>query len=259
MLAATFAALKNRNEAALVLFVTAGDPSLDELPQILDALEDAGADILEVGLPFSDPIADGPTIQASSQRALDRGVTPPQVLGAIANRQGRAPVVLMGYMNTALRMGLSTFAQAAKAAGCAATILSDLTPEEAEEWCMVSRDAGLETVFLAAPTSTEERLRHVASRATGFVYAVSRTGVTGVETGIGPAATSLVERVRVHTRLPVCVGFGVSSADDVQTLARVADGVIIGSHLVARLAAGWPSDREAILEEVRAFKAATRR
>lgn len=259
MLAATFAALRHRNEAALVLFVTAGDPGLDELPHILDALEDAGADILEVGLPFSDPIADGPTIQASSQRALDRGVTPPRVLEAIATRQGRAPIVLMGYMNTALRMGLSTFAQAAKAAGCAATILSDLTPEEAEKWCTVSRGAALDTVFLAAPTSTEERLRHVASRSTGFVYAVSRTGVTGAEAGVGPAAASLVERVRAHTKLPVCVGFGVSSTADVATLASVANGVIIGSHLVARLAAGWPSDREAILEEVRAFKAATRR
>jgi tryptophan synthase alpha chain len=242
-----------------VLFVTAGDPGIGELPAVLETLASAGADVIEVGLPFSDPIADGPVIQASSQRALDRGTKTSDVLAALRGFD-RAPVVLMGYMNPILRRGLERFAREASEAGVAGTIVCDLTPDDADDWLRASREAGLDTVFLAAPTSTEARLARVCEASTGFVYAVSRTGVTGAALEAWGEARDLVGRLRGKTRLPVCVGFGVSGPADVREVCSFADGAIVGSRLVELLAERWDGGRgrEEVASWVRGLKAATR-
>lgn len=255
-----FAELRKRGEKALVLFVTAGDPDLAELPAILDALQAGGADLIEIGIPFSDPIADGPTIQASSQRALDRGVTPGAVLDTLATWSGNVPIVLMGYLNPILRVGYDAFAKLARASGASGTIVSDLTPEESDEWKAASDRAGLDTIFLAAPTSTDERLKVVAEKSSGFVYAISRTGVTGSRSAVPPEALDLVSRLRERTDLPVCVGFGISTADQVAALCQVADGVVIGSWLVDVLNRDWNGGegRGRLIEQVQSLKSATR-
>jgi tryptophan synthase alpha chain len=234
-----FAQLKSRGEAALVPFVTAGDPDLVQLPAILRALEDGGADLIEVGLPFSDPIADGPTIQASSQRALDRGTKVREILKAVASRDGSVPIVYMGYTNTAMRRGFQAFATDAKDSGADAVLLSDLTPDEAGPWLAACKHAGLDSVFLVAPTSTDERIRMACEAATGFVYCVSRTGVTGAESSIPPDVASTVSRIRQYTELPVCVGFGISREEHVRLVAGVADGAVVGSHIVSFLHENW--------------------
>ncbi len=255
-----FAWLKARNEKALVLFVTAGDPSLDELPAILEALAEAGADVLEVGIPFSDPFGEGPTIQASSQRALDRGVSPRSILDAISKTKLDIPIVTMGYYNPVLRTGLETFAKASAEAGVAGTIISDLVPDEAEAWGKASGAAGLDTIFLVAPTSTEKRIEEVCHRTTGFVYAVSRTGVTGAENQVPADVQGLVNRIKQQTDCPVCVGFGVSKPEHVRMVCEVADGAVVGSWLVDLLAREWDEGkgRDKVIGLVRELKVATR-
>lgn len=256
-----FAVLKERNEAALVLFVTGGDPSLEALPEICEALQDAGADLIEVGVPFTDPIADGPVIQASSQRALDRGVRPGMVLDTLTSIEFRVPVILMGYYNTALRVGLPEYAERLKGAGASGTIMCDLIPEEADQWIAASKQAELDTVFLAAPTSTPQRRKAVCDVSTGFVYAVSRMGVTGAGTTMGDSTEGLVGDLREFATCPVCVGFGVSTPDDVKRVSAIADGAIVGSWLVNRLASDWGNNeaRKELLADVRRLKEATRR
>jgi tryptophan synthase alpha chain len=255
-----FEAARARGEAALVTYVMGGDPDLATSKAAALACADGGADLLEIGMPFSDPIADGPTIQASTQRALDRGVTPHRVLEMLAGCSGETPLVLMGYYNPILRWGLESFARDAKRAGVSGVIVSDLIPEEAGEWRTACREVGLDSVMLAAPTSTPERMKAVCEASTGFVYLVSRTGVTGAQQTLAADLPNLVRRVQEFTTLPVCVGFGVSRPDQVSEVAIHADGVVIGSWLVDRLAATWDSGRgrDALLEEVRALKAATR-
>jgi len=258
-LAATFSELRAKSESALVLFVTAGDPNLDDLPLILEALSQGGADIIEIGLPFSDPIADGPTIQASSQRALDRGINSSVVFESLSNFNG-PPLVLMGYMNSILRRGYDGFAEAARNAGINASIVCDLTPDEAGDWINASQKRGLDNIFLVAPTSTDARLDEVCSKATGFVYAVSRTGVTGAATDVASSAEELVKRVRARTELPVCVGFGISTPDQVREVCRYADGAIIGSWLVEFLHQNWKGGqgRQELVDAVSKLKQATR-
>lgn len=261
-IAERFAALASRKERALVPFVLAGDPSLEDLPGILDALSTAGADVIEVGIPFSDPIADGPTIQAAGQRALDRGVTPTMVLDTLSRwRSGEGPpIVLMGYLNPILRMGFDEFATRAAASGCSGTIVSDLTPEESDEWREASRRVGLDTIFLAAPTSTDERLDIVCQNSTGFVYAISRTGVTGAAQAAPPEVSDLVQRIKARTDRAVCVGFGISQPEQVAMVCQAADGAVVGSWLVDRLARDWNcgEGRDRLIEDVRRLKAATR-
>ncbi|MCW5937929.1 MAG: tryptophan synthase subunit alpha [Fimbriimonadaceae bacterium] len=255
----TFEELRRRGEKALVLFVTAGDPSLDQLPAILDALAEGGADAIEVGLPFSDPIADGPTIQAASQRALDRGTRMADVFAALRGFD-RVPVVLMGYMNPIMRIGAERFATEASLAGVAGTILCDAIPEEATGWIETSRSHGLDNIFLCAPTSTEGRIEAACKAATGFVYAVSRTGVTGAGQEAPPEVRELVGRIRTHTDLPVCVGFGISRPDHVRMVCSVADGAVVGSWLVDLLADRWEDGRgrDEVVAAVRALKDATK-
>jgi tryptophan synthase alpha chain len=251
-----FQELKNQGRKALIPFVTAGDPSLDDLPGILEALEEGGADVIEVGIPFSDPIADGPTIQASSQRALDRGVTPSQVLAKLSECRVSIPIVLMGYYNPVLVKGLAGFAQAAAQAGASGVIISDLIPEDAQPWREAAAAAGLETIFLAAPTSTDERLAQVAEAASGFVYAVSRTGVTGAGSEAPPEVKDLVARIRPHTSLPICVGFGISQPEHVQMVWSAADGAVVGSHLVAMIERTWQggAGRQALVDELKRLR-----
>lgn len=255
-----FASLESKGEKALVLFVTAGDPSLEDLPAILEALEEGGADVIEVGIPFSDPIADGPTIQASDQRALDRGTTPYGALQALSKASISIPVVLMGYYNPVLRKGLTEFAERAAASGASGAIISDLTPEEAGPWKAASAKAGLDTVFLAAPTSTDHRLTQVCHASTGFVYAVSRTGVTGAKASVSEEVSHLVERIKKRTDLPVCVGFGISTPDQVRAVTESADGAVIGSWLVTLLDKEWQGGkgRAEIVRRIKEMKAATR-
>ncbi len=254
-----FAGLKQRGEKALVLFFTAGDQPLSELPAIISALEEGGADVIEVGIPFSDPFGEGPTIQASSQRALDNGVTPSAILEAIGTADAQVPVVTMGYYNPVLRNGLESFAKRSHDMGSTGTIVSDLVPDESDEWCAASTKAGIETIFLVAPTSTQARIEEVAKRSTGFVYVVSRTGVTGAENQVPADVTGLVKRVKALTDKPVCVGFGISKPEHVRMVCEVADGAVVGSFLVNLLHKEWQggAGRQKIVDAVRELKAAT--
>lgn len=255
-----FRVLKERGEKALVLFITAGDQPLDQLPDLLHTLEQGGADVIEVGIPFSDPFGEGPTIQGSSQRSLEHGTTPRTVLNAISQARLGVPVVTMGYYNPVLRFGLKEFAKASADAGASGTIISDLVPDESEAWCEASAGAGIDTIFLAAPTSTEQRLREVASRSTGFVYAVSRTGVTGAGVEAPPEVKGLVEKIKGLTEKPVCVGFGISKPEHVRMVCEVADGAVVGSSLVDLLHREWNdgAGRDQVLDFVQSLKAATR-
>lgn len=259
ILSQRFAALHEQGDKALVCYFTAGDPSLEDLPDIVATLEEAGADVIEIGMPFSDPIADGPTIQASTQRALDRGVTPIAVLEAIAKTKTSLPLVMMGYTNPVYHWGFERFAKAAREAGLSGSILSDLTPEEADGWIKASRAHGLDTIFLAAPTSTDARLDAVCAKSSGFVYAVSRTGVTSAGIEVPPEVKGLVERIKGRTELPVCVGFGISKPEHVRMVCEVADGAVVGSWLVDLLAKEWNGGegRAAIRDAVAKLKAAT--
>lgn len=252
--------LRSRGEKALVLYLTAGDPSLVELPQVLQLLAESGADLLEVGMPFSDPIADGPTIQAASHRSLVRGTTPPQVFGMLRESDVEIPMVMMGYLNPMLRAGLENFAAEARGAGLDGVIVCDVVPEEAAEWRQAATRSGLDTIFLAAPTSTDERLDSVCQASSGFVYAVSRTGVTGAESKASSGAKDLVARIRKRTNLPVFVGFGISQPEQVREICAFADGVVVGSSLVEMIAVEWGSEagRRRISEYVSSLKEATR-
>lgn len=242
-LATKLAELKGRGEPGLIAYVTAGDPSLDDLPSILSGLQEGGADAIEIGIPFSDPIADGPVIQASSQRSLDRGVTVAQIFRKLqefhVGNPGHVPLIVMGYANPILRMGWADFADAAVKSGVSGVIVCDMIPDQASEWNATAHAAGLSTIWLAAPTSTRDRLAIVARESRGFVYAVSRTGVTGageLETDLG----EFLGAIRANTELPIYVGFGIRTAHDVRrVIAAGADGAIVGSVLVELLATGF--------------------
>jgi tryptophan synthase alpha chain len=229
-----FATARAEGRAAFVAFLTAGDPSLDRTVEAAAALDAAGADILELGVPFSDPLADGPVIQRSSERALARGVTLPRVLDAVRAIRERSelPLLLFSYFNPLLQHGLPRLAREAKAAGVDGVLVTDLPPEEAGEWIAAARAEDLDTVFLASPTSPPERLRLVAEASRGFVYAISRTGVTGERQALSGDARPLVERLRSLTDVPVALGFGLSTPEQVREAAAVADGVVVGSALV---------------------------
>lgn len=258
-LAERFSQLRAAGEKALVPYVTAGDPELSQLPGILAALQSGGADVIEIGIPFSDPIADGPTIQGSSQRALDRGVTVAAILGSVKSAKLSVPIVFMGYTNTALRLGFDGFARKAKEAGASGVILSDLTPEESGDWKHAAAEVGLDTIFLVAPTSTEDRIRIACEASSGFVYCVSRTGVTGAADRVPDEVRETVRRIRSFTDLPICVGFGISRPDDVRMVCEVADGAVVGSYLVDLLAREWNDGKgeSKVVEFISSLKKAT--
>jgi tryptophan synthase alpha chain len=229
-----FSRLRSERRPALVAYITAGDPTPEHTPKLVAALERGGADLIELGVPFSDPIADGPVIQRGADRALKAGTTVAKVLD-IASRireHSEIPLLLFTYMNPLLRRGLETVAREAVARGIDGCLLTDLSVEEAESYVAAMREAGLDTVFLAAPTSTERRLQLVARYSTGFVYLVSRTGVTGERATVSNSVAPLVSAMRAVTDLPLAVGFGIANAEQVRAVGALADGVVVGSAFV---------------------------
>lgn len=250
--------IKSGGGKALVAFVTAGDQPLNELPAVIAALEAGGVDLIEVGVPFSDPYGEGPTIQAASQRSLDRGTTTQAILDALGSISAKVPLVTMGYVNPAMRFGFDAYAKALANARVGGSIIQDLVPEESEAWCNACRAHGLETIFLAAPTSTDARIKAVCERSTGFVYAISRTGVTGAGSEAPPEVAELVKRLRSGTQLPICVGFGISKPEHVKMVCAVADGAVVGSSLVQLLHERWAGGRgaEEVVAYLRSLKAA---
>jgi len=233
-----FRALKKRGQKAFVAYLTAGDPDLKTTAEIVQALEAAGVDIVEIGVPFSDPTADGPAIQAASQRALRQGATLEKILAMIASLREKSgiPIVLFGYYNPILSYGPEKFAADAKAAGVDGILVVDLPPEEAGELRRYTDKAGLAFITLIAPTTDPGRLRKILRGAAGFVYFISVTGVTGTaaprteEVGLG------VERIKAMTALPVAVGFGISTPSQAEAIAPLADGIVVGSALVRLIA-----------------------
>jgi tryptophan synthase alpha chain len=233
-IARRFAACKQEGRPALVAYLTAGDPHPARTVELALALERGGADILELGVPFSDPIADGPVIQRASDRALKAGTTVQSVLEIAREIRARSemPVILFSYLNPLLRYGFEKLCADAREAGVDGCLFTDLSVEEAAGTVETMRRAGLDTVFLAAPTSTERRLKLVADYSTGFVYVVSRTGVTGEQSQVAGGVDRLVDSLRKQTSLPLAVGFGISKREHVQAVGSYADGVVVGSAVM---------------------------
>lgn len=233
----TFTRLKAEGRRALIPFIMAGDPDLSKTRDLLVELAKSGADIIELGVPFSDPIADGPVIQRASMRALLNPVGVSHILEVVtdARRETDVPVILFSYLNPLLRFGAARLGQEAARAGVDGLLITDLTPDESEEFSRAMKENGLDSIYLAAPTSTEKRLRLIAERANGFIYAVSRTGVTGARSEMSADAEMLVSRLRALTNLPVAVGFGISSAKQVAEVWRYADAAVVGSAIVAEM------------------------
>jgi tryptophan synthase alpha chain len=229
-----FECLKRDRRKGLIAYLTAGDPSLERTPALVEALLRGGADLIELGVPFSDPIADGPVIQRAGERALKTGTTLRGVLEVAAEirQQSAVPLLLFTYLNPVVRYGLDRLAQDAAACGIDGCLLTDASVEEAQDYVEAMHRHGLDTVFLAAPTSTPRRLELVARYSTGFVYLVSRTGVTGERESLSNAVTPLVQAVRAVTDLPLAVGFGVSRPEHVAELGRQVEAVVVGSAFV---------------------------
>lgn len=261
-IATTFAALAKNGRKALIPYICCGDPYADATPEVMHALADGGADVIELGVPFSDPMADGPVIQKASERALARGIGLPQVLAAVSSfrqRNATTPVVLMGYANPIERYdqreGEGAFVKAAAAAGVDGVLVVDYPPEECEAFAATLKAAGLDLIFLLAPTSTDERIASVGRIASGYVYYVSLKGVTGAGHLDTDAVATMVPRIRQRVKVPVGVGFGIRDAATAKAVARVSDAVVIGSRLVQILEAE-PRDR--VAAAARAFMAEIR-
>lgn len=233
-ISAMFQRKREQKRPALIAYITAGDPSPERTPALVAALERGGVDLIELGVPFSDPIADGPVIQAASERALAAGTTVPIVLEIAEQirRHSEIPLLLFTYLNPILRYGVEALAQEAVRNGIDGMLLTDLTVEEADKTVGVLREAGLDTVFLASPTSPQRRLELVARYSSGFVYMVSRAGVTGERESISAAVQPLVESMRETTTLPLAVGFGISTPEQAAHIGSLADGVVVGSAFV---------------------------
>jgi tryptophan synthase alpha chain len=229
-----FEELRANNEPALIAYVTAGDPTPEATPEIVAALVRGGADVIELGVPFSDPIADGPVIMRASERALAAGMTVERVLECAAKIRAVSdvPIVLFTYLNPMMRYGFARMAARANEVGVDGFLLTDLSVEEAGDYVGAVRDSGLDTVFLVAPTSTDRRLDLVARYSSGFVYVVSRTGVTGEQAAVSGLVKPLVEKLRGFTSLPLGVGFGIANAAQAAEVGAVADGVVVGSAFV---------------------------
>ena len=225
---------KREHKAVLVAYLTAGDPAPEATPGLVAALERGGADLIELGVPFSDPIADGPVIQRGSDRALKAGTTVAKVLSVAKTirETSQIPLLLFTYLNPVLRYGLANLARDAKTAGIDGCLLTDVSVEEAEVYVNAMRAAGLDTVFLAAPTSTPERLKLVAKYSSGFIYLVSRTGVTGERADIADTLQPLIDSTRAISSLPVAAGFGISTPQQAGAVSKIADGVVVGSAIV---------------------------
>jgi tryptophan synthase alpha chain len=257
-LAETFARLRTAGKPGLVTYVAAGDPDLERSGAILTALDRAGADVLEVGVPFSDPLADGPVIQRATERALAAGTTLASVLDLLDRvRAGiTAPIVVFSYANPILRIGAERFADRARAAGVDGVLVLDLPIEEADEFRSLMASRGIDTILLLSPTTTDARLRKAASLGTGFLYAISRLGVTGARDRIADGAEEMVRRIRAVSPLPIALGFGISKPEHVREVGRWADAAVVGSALVKVIAeeGGSPELTTRVEEYVRWLK-----
>jgi tryptophan synthase alpha chain len=261
-IAEQFSKLAKSGELGIVAYITAGDPSLDASEKITLAAAEAGADVIELGVPFSDPVADGPTIQRASERALRSGTTLAGVLDLVRRLRARTqvPLVLFSYYNPILQMGLVKFAEAASSAGADGVLATDLTPEEAAEYRATMHAHGLDTIFLGAPTSTDARLAKIAEFTSGFLYLITRTGVTGAREALPEDLPALVRRARQFTKLPIAVGFGISLPTHVTVLGGIADAAVVGSALVAEVekAASPEAAATAVADRIRLLKQAAR-
>ena len=256
-----FAQLAQENRAALVTFLMAGDPDPQVSLDIIRALPKAGADVIEIGMPFTDPMADGPSIQAAGLRALKSGMTLKKTLALVTEfRKGDndTPIVLMGYYNPIYVMGVDTFLAAAKEAGVDGLIVVDLPPEEDDELCLPALKAGLNFIRLATPTTDDKRLPSVLSNTSGFVYYVSLTGITGAAIADYGKVGAAVARIKGHTKLPVAVGFGVKTAENARQIAAQADGVVVGTALVDALKKSLDADNKATSGTVEAVASLVR-
>jgi len=235
-----FAALKGAGRAGLVTYLTCGDPDLDSFARILDGLPQAGADLIEIGMPFSDPMADGPAIQAAGLRALKAGTTLRAVLGSVRAFRAKddaTPIILMGYYNPIYRYGVPRFLEDAKASGVDGLIIVDLPPEHDDELCLPAQRAGIDFIRLATPTTDDRRLPKVLANGSGFLYYVSIAGITGTASAAAQSVAAAVTRLKRHTALPVAVGFGIRTPAQAREVARIADAAVVGSALVERIAA----------------------
>lgn len=249
-----FEKLKMRNEAALVAYYTGGFPDMKTFIENLRRLSENGADIIEVGIPFSDPVADGPVIQRASQLSLQSGIILSKLLKEIGKQSWKVPLVMMSYINPLLAYGIERLFEDAVQAGISGLIVPDLPVTDSEEMKHHAKTAGLDLIFLAAPTSTDDRLRAIAEASAGFIYCVSLTGTTGVRNNVSNHASVLVKRIRQFTDKPICVGFGVSTTEHVNALKDDADGVIIGSRIIQAVEKG-----EDLAQLIRSLKMATHR
>lgn len=248
----TFKRLKQKSRSALIPFAVAGDPDLAATEALVWQMVQAGADIIELGVPYSDPLADGPTIQAASQRALSRGVNLKAVLNLAKNFKGKTiPLVIMTYFNPVYHYGLKAFAAECRECGIAGVVIPDLPPEEGEPWIEEARKAGVDTIFLTAPTSSSERIRRVSKVCRGYIYHVSVTGVTGVRGKLSADLEPAVRRIREISKKPVAVGFGISTPEQAKEVSRFADGIIVGSAIVKIMEGG--AGKEDIVRQVGSF------
>ena len=233
-----FNQLKNERRGGFIPFIVTGDPNPATTKDLILLLAETGASVIELGIPFSDPVADGVTIQASAERALRNGIGVKNVLETVAEARGagcETPIILFSYFNPILQYGLEKLASEMLAAGADGILITDLIPEEAENFRQVLAEKDLALIMLAAPTSSDERLKKICGKASGFVYAVSRAGVTGARTEMSDEAETLVKRIRKYTNLPVAVGFGISNADQIKEVCRYADAAVIGSAIVKEI------------------------
>ena len=240
-----FAALRQEGRSGLVTFLTAGDPNPEMALEILKGLPEAGADVIEIGVPFSDPMADGPAVQESSQRALKAGMSLKKALAMVAEfRKGddATPIVLMGYFNPIYKYGVDAFLADAKQAGVDGLIVVDLPPEEEGDLCLPALDAGLNLIYLTAPTTTDARLPKVVDKASGFIYFVSITGITGTKSAVTKDVAGHVARIRKATDLPIAVGFGIRTPEQAAEIAGVSDAAVVGSALVDLVKQGIGDD-----------------
>ncbi len=255
-----FRELRENGRKGLVVYLTAGDPDLGAMDGLLQALDRAGVDVIELGVPFSDPLADGPVIQRASERALRSGTTLRKILERfpVWRQTVHAPIILFSYFNPILQFGLERFAATAAQVGIDGALVVDLTPEEAEGYVRTMRAHGLDTVFLASPTSTDARLERAAQLSTGFLYLISRTGVTGERSEMAAGVRALVERARRITSLPIAVGFGISTPAQVGEVQAAADAAVVGSAVVHAIEEHYSTRGPAAIEQfVRGLKAAT--
>lgn len=240
-IAARFAALRQKNRAALIAYVSAGDPDHETSKEIVCGLPDAGADLIELGMPFTDPMADGPSVQAAGLRALKGGATMEKTFAiarALRAKDDATPIVLMGYANSIHARGAERFAKEAREAGVDGLIIVDLPPEEDRQWRGFFRAEGLDLIRLATPTTSDARLSAVLDGAGGFLYYVSITGITGTKSFVAESVERDILRIKARTDLPIAVGFGIKNAVDAATIARIADAAVVGSAIVDRVAAG---------------------